>query len=57
MKKMFQRMISLAAALMVVLSMTAMVCSAAYTENNDEYTPAPCYDEWEEETDLSKRDD
>ena len=49
MKKMIQKMISLVAALAVVLSMTAIVCSAGYTENNTEYTPAPCFNEWEED--------
>lgn len=46
MKKMIQRLITLTAALALVLSMTAMVCSAEYTEGTDEHTPAPCFDEW-----------
>lgn len=46
MKKMIQRLITLTAALALVLSMTAMVCSADYTEESDEHTPAPCFDLW-----------
>lgn len=49
MKKKIQKMIGLVAALAVVLSMTAMVCNAEYTENNTEYNPAPCFNEWEED--------
>lgn len=49
MKKMIQRTIGLVAALTVVLSMTAMVCRAEYTENTDEYILAPCFNEWEDD--------
>lgn len=36
MKKMIQRMIGLAAALSVVLSMTVMVCNAEYVRENED---------------------
>lgn len=44
MKKMIQRMIGLAAALSVVLSVTAVVCSAHYEYDSGEEMVAPCSD-------------
>lgn len=49
MKKMIQKLFALTTALALVLSMTAMVCNASYTEEPDEYGIAPCFDEWVDE--------
>ena len=48
MKKMMQKLIALTAAMALVLSMTAMVCSASYEEENDISTYVA---DWEDEID------
>lgn len=46
MKKMIQRAISLVAALTLILSITAVTCSAEYSSSEDEYVKSPLQEEW-----------
>ena len=46
MKKMIQKLFALTTALALVLSMTAMVCNAEYTESENEYGVAPAQEDW-----------